>query len=246
VCLEHRTKFLERANSLPILLAVTMARPNGRTVSPAASYLERPQVTKGSCSRLGPTSSGTFTQATLRGPAPNGHPCPDGALAASIPLDPLHATCVQPAPKSRSVVSRLSRSGSKNHKQMRAPAVAMPSPPPASRTATGFVWMNALFSESVRSDIAVSTARSNSHNLLATILIVLPVPGRSPASQAPTPSGQKQNGGWRLFLILPGGRGRAACRRSGAKIAMYTFLSQQSATSARSSAAGYKRLPGSH
>src|ERR1700712_3400852 len=47
--------------------------------------------------------------AMLRGPAPNGHPCPDGALAASMPLDPLRIACVWPAPKSRSVVSGLSR-----------------------------------------------------------------------------------------------------------------------------------------
>jgi hypothetical protein len=51
----------------------------------------------------------SFTPATLRGPAPNGHPCPDGALAASMPLGPLHAACVQPAPKSRSVSSELTR-----------------------------------------------------------------------------------------------------------------------------------------
>ena len=66
-----------------------------------------PQVTKGACSWLGPTSSGSFTPVSLRGPAPNGHPCPDGALAASMRLGPLRETCVQPAPKSRFVVSGL-------------------------------------------------------------------------------------------------------------------------------------------
>jgi hypothetical protein len=64
-----------------------------------------PQVTKGVCSWLGPTSSGSFTPVPLRGPAPNGHPCPDGALAASMRLDPLPETSVQPAPKSRLAVS---------------------------------------------------------------------------------------------------------------------------------------------
>jgi hypothetical protein len=58
---------------------------------------------------LGPTSSGTRTPTTLRGPAPNGHPCPDGALAASMPLDPLRVVCVWPAPRSRFVVPELSR-----------------------------------------------------------------------------------------------------------------------------------------
>jgi hypothetical protein len=52
---------------------------------------------------------GSFTPATLRGPAPNGHPCPCGALAASMPLDPLRAARVQPAPKSRFVASGISR-----------------------------------------------------------------------------------------------------------------------------------------
>jgi hypothetical protein len=47
----------------------------------------------------------TFTPVSLRGPAPNGHPCPDGALAASMPLGPLRKTCVQPAPKSRLAVT---------------------------------------------------------------------------------------------------------------------------------------------
>jgi hypothetical protein len=44
---------------------------------------------------------GSFTPVLLRGPAPNGHPCPDGALAASMRLGPLRKTCAQPAPKSR-------------------------------------------------------------------------------------------------------------------------------------------------
>jgi hypothetical protein len=46
---------------------------------------------------------GSFTPVSLRGPAPNGHPCPDGALAASMRLGPLRETSVQPAPKSRFV-----------------------------------------------------------------------------------------------------------------------------------------------
>ena len=63
-----------------------------------------PQVTKGACSWFGPPSSGSLTPTKLRGPAPNGHPCPSGALAASMPLGPLRVVCVRPAPKSRLAV----------------------------------------------------------------------------------------------------------------------------------------------
>ena len=64
-----------------------------------------PQVTKGACSWLGPTSSGSFTPVSLRGPAAIRHPWRGAALAASMPLGPLRETCVQPAPKSRFVSS---------------------------------------------------------------------------------------------------------------------------------------------
>jgi hypothetical protein len=89
--------------------AADRALANARAVSPSASYLKRHQVTKCPGSRLGPRSSGSLTPATLRGPAPNGHPCPDGALAASMPLGPLRTACAQPAPKSRFVSSGLTR-----------------------------------------------------------------------------------------------------------------------------------------
>ena len=65
------------------------------------------KVTKTICSWFGPPSSGSLTPATLRGHAPNGHPCPDGAWRASLPAIPLRAACVRPAPKSRLVVSGL-------------------------------------------------------------------------------------------------------------------------------------------
>ena len=55
----------------------------------------------------------TLTQATLRGHALNGHPCPSSALAASMRLGPLRAACVRPAPKSRLASSGLSRTKSK-------------------------------------------------------------------------------------------------------------------------------------
>jgi hypothetical protein len=51
----------------------------------------------------------TLTKATLRGPAAIRHPWRGAALAASMPLDPLHVACVQPAPKSRFVSSGLAR-----------------------------------------------------------------------------------------------------------------------------------------
>ena len=76
-------------------------------ISPSASYLEKSKVAPS------PSNQGclllawfllrrnTLTPTTLRGPAPNGHPCPDGALAASMRLGPLRIVCVRPAPKSR-------------------------------------------------------------------------------------------------------------------------------------------------
>jgi hypothetical protein len=51
----------------------------------------------------------SLTPATLRGPAAIRHPWRGAALAASMPLGPLHVTCVRPAPKSRLVVSGLLR-----------------------------------------------------------------------------------------------------------------------------------------
>ena len=109
---------LDRSGALRVL-------PNGRTVSPSASYLIEPQVTKGLCSWLGPPSSGSLTPVLLRGPAPNGHPCPDGALAASMRLGPLRKTCVQPAPKSRLAVTVLFAQEDKS-KSKSFPAEASP------------------------------------------------------------------------------------------------------------------------
>ncbi|SES87451.1 hypothetical protein SAMN05216197_10348 [Pseudomonas graminis] len=83
----------------------------GQTVSPSASYLEKSKVApspsnQGCLLLVGPfLRQGSFTPVLLRGPAPNGHPCPDGALAASMRLGPLRKTCAQPAPKSRLVSS---------------------------------------------------------------------------------------------------------------------------------------------
>jgi hypothetical protein len=89
--------------------AADTALANARPVSPSASYLKRHQVTKCPCSWFGPRSSGSLTSAPLRGPAAIRHPWRGAALAASMPLGPLRATCVQPAPKSRFVLSEPSR-----------------------------------------------------------------------------------------------------------------------------------------
>jgi hypothetical protein len=89
--------------------AADRALANARPVSPPASYLKRHQVTKCPGSRLGPRSSGSLTSATLRGPAAIRHPWRGAALAASMPLGPLRDACVQPAPKSRSASSELTR-----------------------------------------------------------------------------------------------------------------------------------------
>jgi hypothetical protein len=89
--------------------AADRALANARSVSPSASYLKRHQVTKCPGSRLGPRSSGSLTSATLRGPAAIRHPWRGAALAASMPLGPLRDACAQPAPKSRSVSSGLTR-----------------------------------------------------------------------------------------------------------------------------------------
>jgi hypothetical protein len=87
----------------------SFALANARPVPPPAGYLKRHQVTK--CWLLVGLllRRSTLTPTTLRGPALNGHPCPSSAPAASMPLGPLRAACVQPAPKSRFVVFELSR-----------------------------------------------------------------------------------------------------------------------------------------
>jgi|GEM_PF-2947453 len=78
----------------------------------------------------------------LRGPALNRHPCPGSALAASMPLDPLHIACVRPAPKSRFVVSGLACKKIKSQSalllsQSGLPAAAiLRTPPSASPAAT--------------------------------------------------------------------------------------------------------------
>ena len=61
---------------------------------------------------------GSFTPASLRGPAAIRHPWRGAALAASMRLDPLRETCVQPAPKSRLAVP--GRFAYENQKQIKS------------------------------------------------------------------------------------------------------------------------------
>ncbi|HEX8587309.1 hypothetical protein, partial [Pseudomonas sp.] len=78
--------------------------PKGRRFA-FGELLDKAPTNQGLLLSVGPfLRQGSFTPVSRRGPAPNGHPCPDGALAASMRLDPLRETSVQPAPKSRLAV----------------------------------------------------------------------------------------------------------------------------------------------
>jgi hypothetical protein len=111
--------------------------PNGQTVPPSAGYLITPS-NQGFGFRFGPTSSGPFTPATLRGPAAIRHPWRGAALAASMPLGPLRIACVQPAPKSRFVVSGLLRYEDQDQKRSALCAfVASPNNLPAEHKTCG-------------------------------------------------------------------------------------------------------------
>jgi hypothetical protein len=63
---------------------------------------------------------GSFTSVLLRGPAAIRHPWRGAALAASMPLGPLHKTCVQPAPKSRLAVFGLFAYEDQEQKQIKS------------------------------------------------------------------------------------------------------------------------------
>jgi hypothetical protein len=102
---------------------------------------------------------GSLTPTTLSEPAPNGHPCPDGALAASMRLDPLRVACARPAPKSRFAVSggvgvRRSRSRSGATATATAKAMAM-----AMAMATGMAVATATATATAKGPgMAVATA----------------------------------------------------------------------------------------
>jgi hypothetical protein len=63
---------------------------------------------------------GPLTPVSLRGPAAIRHPWRGAALAASLPLGPLHKTCVQPAPKSRLAVFGLFAYEDQEQKQIKS------------------------------------------------------------------------------------------------------------------------------
>lgn len=55
------------------------------------------KVTKNACPYIRVSLRSTpLTPSLLRGPAAKGHPWPIAALAASMPLNPLHKDCVRP------------------------------------------------------------------------------------------------------------------------------------------------------
>ena len=90
------------------MLALVGHLPKGRYFAFGELLLKSTKSNQKCLLPVGPfLRQGSLTPVSLRGPAPNGHPCPDGALTASMRLGPLRATCVQPAPKSRFVVSGL-------------------------------------------------------------------------------------------------------------------------------------------
>ena len=108
----------------------------GQTVSPSASYLIKPQVTKGLVLLVGPfLRQGSFTPVPLRGPAAIRHPWRGAVLAASMPLGPRSETCVQPAPKSRFASSGISAYEDQDQLQINSfPAKAGPTKPRSRNT----------------------------------------------------------------------------------------------------------------
>ncbi|TWC40105.1 hypothetical protein FBY03_10347 [Pseudomonas sp. SJZ079] len=74
----------------------------------ASPFWQSPQKEpKGLAPPYGPPAAGSLTPSLLRGPAAKGHPWPITALAASMPLNPLHNDCVRPAGKGRCPGSNL-------------------------------------------------------------------------------------------------------------------------------------------
>ena len=99
-----RTSGCRRGVSLGLCREDQELRPNGLWFRLRRVTFKSTKSNQKCLLSVGPfLRQGSFTPASLRGPAPNGHPCPDGALAASMRLGPLYETSVQPAPKSRLV-----------------------------------------------------------------------------------------------------------------------------------------------
>ena len=70
------------------------------------------KVSKNACPCIRPRlHRGSLAPMMFQGPAAKGHPCPIAALAASMPLNPLHITCARPPERGvrRHLIVRLSR-----------------------------------------------------------------------------------------------------------------------------------------
>ena len=82
--------------------ALSSARPTGFALHGDSLFSNagRPapkKVSKNACPSIRPRlRRGSLTPVTLQGPAAKGHPWPIAALAASMPLNPFHATCARP------------------------------------------------------------------------------------------------------------------------------------------------------
>ena len=67
------------------------------------------KVSKNACPSIRPRLRwSSLAPVTLQGPAAKGHPWPIAALAASMPLNPFHATCARPPERGDSVVPESS------------------------------------------------------------------------------------------------------------------------------------------
>jgi hypothetical protein len=103
-----RTSGCRRGVSLGLCREDQELRPNGLGFRLRRVTWKSTPSNQGCLLSVGPLlRRGSFTPASLRGPAAIRHPWRGAALAASMRLGPLHETSVQPAPKSRLAVAGL-------------------------------------------------------------------------------------------------------------------------------------------
>ena len=114
-----RTSGCRRGVSLGLCREDQELRPNGLGFRLRRVTWKSTQSNQGCLLSVGPLlRRGSFTPVSLRGPAAIRHPWRGAALAASMRLDPLHETSVQPAPKSRLAVP--GRFAYENQKQIKS------------------------------------------------------------------------------------------------------------------------------